>query len=90
MTPIIASRATIRSIHEHHRTIFGRRDPLTGGSTTESINLGWFVHLDFGPESGPISFCVGPEMPKGISVGDEVFFALFKPTPKGESKLTAV
>lgn len=84
MTPLLAAKATIRGIHEHHRTIWGRRDPLTGGAVTEQISLGWFIHIDFGPESGPISFCVGPERPKDVVLGQEIVLALFaadKPSP---------
>lgn len=84
MTPILAAKATIRGLHEHSRTIAGRRDPITGGTSIETISLGWFIHVDFGPESGPISFCVGPEMPRNITIGQEVILALFSPIPSGK------
>lgn len=78
MTHILSARATVRGVHEHTRTIMGKRDPITGGAITEAISLGWFVHLDFGPESGPISFGVGPERPAQIAQGDEVILTIFK------------
>ena len=81
MTHIISTRATVKGVHEHSRTIMGRRDPLTGGATTESISLGWFIHLDFGPESGPLSFGVGPERPTQVSLGDEVILTIYKSSP---------
>lgn len=87
MTPILAAKATIRGVHEHHRTILGRRDPITGGASTDQISLGWFIHVDFGPESGPISFCVGPEMPKGIVIGQEIILALFSSPTDGKPSL---
>ena len=80
MTHIISARATIRGIHEHTRTMYGKRDPVTQAAVTEHISLGWFIHLDFGPESGPMSFSVGPHFPSHISVGDEVIMTIFKPS----------
>jgi len=83
VTHILSARAKVARIHEHKRCVSGKRDPLTGGATQEWINLGWFLHLDFGPESGPISFGVGRDLPQNITEGDDVILTIFKPSQAG-------
>lgn len=72
----LQGRVKCSRIMEHHRTIRGKRDPLTGESVTESVNLGWFIHLEF--EGGTYAFHFGPEMPTGIKEGDDVNVALWR------------
>lgn len=66
----LKTRAKIVAIMEHNRTISGRRDPISGQTVTEHINLGWFIHLEFG--GGTYAFGYGHEKPTGIAVGDVV------------------
>lgn len=63
-------------IMEHTRTIRGSRDPVTGGGSLETVNLGWFVHLEF--DGGTYAFRWGPDRPEGIEEGDEVNVAIWK------------
>jgi len=72
MTDLLACRATVLAVREHSRTIHGRRDPATGAAVTEQVNLGYFLHLDFGSGGGPIAFGIGPDRPEGIVEGEAV------------------
>lgn len=74
----LAIRATVVAIREHNRTIHGRRDPVTGASMIEKVNLGWFMHLDFGGGGGALSFPIGHERPTAISEGDSIVLRFAK------------
>lgn len=64
--------AHVTRVIEHTKTIRGRRDPVSGASVTESINLGWFIHLDFDDDSlAEISLGVGSDHP-GFAAGDRL------------------
>ena len=79
MTPIVATYATVRAVREHKVTTSARKDPLDPQMTiTQHVSLGWFIHVDFGPESGPISIGVGNELPRDVKIGDEIIVAIFK------------
>lgn len=68
-------------VHEHHRTVSGRKNEL-GQTVMNTISLGWFLHLDFdGDGIGEISVGVGPLCPQGISVGDQVCMSLTRYEP---------
>jgi len=58
----LKAKAKVLAVREHTRTISGRRDPVTGAFITENVNLGWFIHLDFG-FGVPFAVGVGPEKP---------------------------
>jgi hypothetical protein len=74
---LLAARAQVIGIHEHKRTTSARKNPLDPQVVvTETVSLGYFMHLDFGPESGPISFGVGPEVPRGLKAGQTVIVAI--------------
>ena len=72
----LKGKVRVSAIMEHHRTIRGRRNPVTGEASTESVNLGWWIHLEF--EGGTYAFRYGPERPEGIQEGDEVTVAIWK------------
>lgn len=63
-----AGKVPVVAIMEHSRTISGRKDPMTGQSIRENVNLGWFIHLGF--EGGTYAFRYGHEKPEGIAEGD--------------------
>lgn len=76
--PLLLCRARVSAVLDHKRTISGRRNPLDPSqSFTEQVSLGWFIHLDFGPDSGPIAFGVGREPPP-VEVGDYIIVSLRK------------
>jgi hypothetical protein len=81
---ILAARARITAIREHSVTRSARKDPTDPQVTVvQTVSLGYFLHLDFGPESGPISFGVGPTVPPNVSVGDTVIVAITKESRLG-------
>lgn len=58
-------------IHEHTRTISGRRDPVTGAVALENISLGYFMHLQWA--SGNVdAYHLGPTAPDDLKAGDTV------------------
>ncbi len=78
MTFAIRTTILVSDVREHHRTIFGKKDPATGRAYTESISLGWFVHTNsFGD---PFAFSVGLEKPD-VSAGDKIEIQLVKVEP---------
>ena len=78
MTHIISTLARVKGVNEHKRLVGTRKDPLDPQVVLMSeVSLGYFIHLDFGPESGPISFGVGPELPS-VSIGDTVVITIRK------------
>lgn len=72
----LQGKVRVVNILEHHRTIRGKRDPVTGASLIESVNLGWFIHLEF--DGGVYMFHNGTEKPEGIEVGDMVNVRIWK------------
>lgn len=66
----------VLAIREHSRTIRGHKDPTSGASLLDSINLGWFIHLEF--EGGVYAFRFGMDRPEGIVEGDTVLVTLSK------------
>lgn len=71
------TKVRVTAILEHSRTIRGRRDSL-GQATTETVNLGWFLHLSLNDEVFGIALGLGSEKPDDISVGDELTLTLKK------------
>lgn len=55
----LVTHATVSGVHEHTRTISGRRNPISGEVTMEHISLGWFIHF----EELDFSLCWGTERP---------------------------
>lgn len=76
MTPILSARVRVIGIHEHLRTVRGRKDPL-GQAITEQVSLGWFMHVDL--DDGGIAFRVGSTRPADIQEGDELILSFMKP-----------
>jgi hypothetical protein len=74
MTFSLQARAKVLAIREHTRTIHGRRDPASGQSVLEHINLGWFIHLDFGFGT-PFAIGVGTDRPS-LTEGQIVIWRL--------------
>ncbi len=62
----------VTAVHEHFRTVYGRREPATGKSFEESINLGYFIHTDL-----DLSFGAGAEKPD-VKEGDTLKITLEK------------
>lgn len=78
MTGILSFPVRIANILEHHRTIHGGRDSL-GQVYTETVNLGWFLHLELHDgEPFGVALGLGNEQPKGIAIGDELWLRLSK------------
>lgn len=78
MSFALRTKAKIVNVLEHHRTIRGRRD-AQGHAFTESVNLGWFLHIDFdGDGIASTSFGVGTEKPD-LKPGDEIEILFLKP-----------
>lgn len=75
-------RAKVLGIHEHRRTVRGRRDPLNPSlSIIEDVSLGWFLHIDFDEDGiGEISIGVGPDRPQGVEEGDFILMTLERET----------
>jgi hypothetical protein len=71
-------RHRVTGIHEHTRTISGRRDPVSGAVTMDSISLGYFMHIDM---AGGIAIQLGPTPPEDLKVGDEVIVSIRKADP---------
>lgn len=68
----------IVGVHEHSRTIRGRRDSL-GQAYTEEVNMGWFLHLEMlDGEPFGVAIGVGTEKPEGFAVGDVLDMVLRK------------
>src|SRR5262245_43670662 len=80
--PAFAVRTAVKvtGVHEHIKTIRGRRD--SGGNPfTESMSLGWFLHVDFdGDGTGEISFGVGPDRPP-VDTGDMLEITIVRLQP---------
>lgn len=77
--------AAVTGVHEHSRTIRGRRDSH-GQAYTETISLGWFLHVDFdGDGTGEISFGGYTQRPP-VRVGDLLEFTVVNlgPPPPAE------
>jgi len=75
---LLASRAHVRGVHEHTVTRSARKDPLDPMTTiVNKVSLGYFIHLDFGPESGPLSFGCGPT-PLDVKAGEAVIVAILR------------
>lgn len=63
----LVTYATISGIHEHSRTISGRKTP-SGEAVLEHISLGWFLHF----EELDFSICWGHTLPRNLAVGDRI------------------
>lgn len=80
----IKSSCKVTALLEHSRTVMGRKDPVTGASIIENINIGWFIHTDLGDG---ISFGIGLDKPESLTVGDTLEVVLRKPeAPDAASK----
>lgn len=71
------SRCRVIGVHEHLRTISGKKDSL-GQAILNQVSLGWFIHLDL--DEGGIAFQYGPERPP-VEVGDTIELTLEKVIP---------
>lgn len=75
MTFAVRTTIIVSDVREHHRTIYGKKEPATGRAYTESISLGWFIHTNsFGD---PFSFSAGLDKPD-VEVGDKITIMLVK------------
>ena len=63
----LAGSVKVVAIREHSRTIRGHKDPTSGASLLDFINLGWFIHLEF--DGGIYAFHYGTDKPTGITEG---------------------
>lgn len=75
---ILAFPVKISNILEHHRTIRGGKDTL-GQMFTETVNLGWFLHLEL-PDGEPfgVALGLGNERPADVNIGDILLLSLRK------------
>lgn len=73
----LRGRCKVIGVHEHLRTISGRKDTL-GQAVLSQVSLGWFVHTDL--DDGGISFGCGPEKPP-LEKGDTLELYLTKVMP---------
>lgn len=79
MTNILTFPVRISAIMEHHRTIRGGKDSL-GQVYTETINLGYFLHLEMADgEPFGVAIGVGQERPPNLEVGETLLIRLSKP-----------
>lgn len=74
MTAVLRTRCRVRGVHEHLRTISGRKDSL-GQAVLEQVSLGWFIHTDL--DDGGISFGYGNDRPP-VEIGDVLELTLAK------------
>lgn len=77
---VLAFPVRISNILEHHRTIRGGKDTL-GQVYTETVNLGWFLHLELS-DGEPFGVALGLGTDVGdldLKVGDELLLSLRKP-----------
>lgn len=70
----MTTHCNVVGVHEHLRTISGRKDSL-GQAVLSQVSLGWFIHLDL--DEGGISFLYGPDRPP-IEKGDIIKLTLEK------------
>jgi hypothetical protein len=73
----LRGRCKVVGIHEHIRTISGRKDSI-GNAVLSQISLGWFIHTDL--DDGGLSFGYGPEKPP-LQTGDTLEISLVKVEP---------
>lgn len=79
MTTVLQVPLKVVRVLEHSKVIHGRRDPISGALTTESVNLGYFLHLEFlSGESFGVALGIGPDKPDDINPGDTLLFTLKK------------
>lgn len=74
------TRCKVTGVHEHHRTLYGRKNSK-GEPYTENISLGWFFHLDL--DEGSIAFGYGPDRPP-LEIGDTIELIFEKVRPYAE------
>lgn len=72
----LSSRVRVDRVLKHSRTISGRRNPVTGASETTTVDLGWFLHLEF--DGGIYAFGIGHDKPVGVEAGDMLVWRLSK------------
>lgn len=77
----LRGRCRVIGIHEHIRTISGRKDSV-GNAILSQISLGWFIHTDL--DDAGISFGYGPDKPP-LEVGDQLELSLVKVIPNGNA-----
>lgn len=75
---LLTCEGRVIDVLEHHRTIRGRRD-VSGAVVTDSVNLGWFVHLTINGY-GPFAFGGHPTRPT-VQVGDTILVTLERVLP---------
>lgn len=75
--PILRGRCKVLGVHEHLRTVSGKKDSL-GQAVLSQVSLGWFIHTDL--DDGGISFSYGPDQPP-IKAGDTLEVTLSKVEP---------
>ena len=76
---ILSFPVRISNILEHHRTIRGGKDTL-GQVYTETVNLGWFLHLEL-PDGEPFGVALGLGNAVGdldVKIGDILLLSLRK------------
>lgn len=77
---VLAFPVRVANILEHHRTIRGGKDTL-GQIYTETVNLGWFLHLEL-RDGEPLGVALGlgnDVSDLDLKVGDELLLSLRKP-----------
>jgi len=76
---ILAFPVRIANILEHHRTIRGGKDTL-GQVYTETVNLGWFLHLETADgEPFGVALGLGNDLHDlDVKIGDHLMLSLRK------------